>query len=59
MENTAKMFRKHPIERQMSSTEAERMEEMGQFLKHLDPDTRKIPRELEKLQLKVIVLHHL
>ena len=29
-------------------------EDMGQFLNHLNPDTRKITRRLEKLQLKII-----
>ena len=29
-------------------------EDMGQFLYHLDPNTRKITRRLEKLQLKII-----
>ena len=30
------------------------VEDMGQFLYHLDPNTRKITRRLEKLQLKII-----
>ena len=28
-------------------------EDLGQFLYHLDPDTRKITRRLKKLQLKM------
>ena len=30
------------------------VEDMGQFLYHLDPDTRKITRRLEKIKLKII-----
>ena len=29
-------------------------EDRGQFLYHLDPETRKVTRRLEKLQLKII-----
>ena len=29
-------------------------EDMGQFLYYLDPDTRKITRQLEKIKLKII-----
>ena len=29
-------------------------EDMGQFLYHLDPNTRKITRSLEKIKLKII-----
>ena len=36
-----------------SMVESAWTEDMGQFLYHLDPDTRKI-RRLEKLQLKII-----
>ena len=35
-----------------SMAESAWAEYMGQFLYHLDPDTRKITKGLEKLQLK-------
>ena len=37
-----------------SMVESTWAEDMGQFLYHLDLDTRKITRRLEKLQLKII-----
>ena len=35
-----------------SMVESAWVEDMGQFLYHLDPDTRKITRSLEKNQIK-------
>ena len=37
-----------------SMVESTLAEYMGQFLLHLDPDTRKITKRLDKLQLKII-----
>ena len=37
-----------------SMVESTCAEDMGQFLYHLDPDTRKITRRLEKIKLKII-----
>ena len=37
-----------------SMVESTWAEDMGQFLYHLDPDTRKITRSLDKMELKII-----
>ena len=37
-----------------SMVESTWAEDMGQFLYHPDPDTRKITRSLEKMKLKII-----
>ena len=37
-----------------SIVESAWVEDMGQFLYHLDPDTRKITRKLEKIKAKII-----
>ena len=37
-----------------SMVESTWVEDMGQFLYHLDPGTRKIARRLEKLQFKIM-----
>ena len=37
-----------------SMIESDWAEDMGQFLYHLDPDTKKITRSLEKIKLKII-----
>ena len=37
-----------------STVESAWAENMGQFIYHIDPDTRKITRRLEKVQLKMI-----
>ena len=37
-----------------SMVESTWAEVMGQFLYHLDPNTRKITRSLEKIKLKII-----
>ena len=50
----------HKIQTKLS-TESAWAEDMGQFLYYLDPNTRKITRRREKLQLKMInkVFHRL
>ena len=37
-----------------SMVESPWTEDMGQFLYHLDPDTRKITRRLERIKFKII-----
>ena len=43
-----------PLVMTKSMVESAWAEDMGQFLYHLDPNTRKITRKLEKLQMKII-----
>ena len=43
-----------PLMTTKSMVESAWAEDMGHFLYHVDPDTRKITRRLEKLQLKII-----
>ena len=43
-----------PLMMTKSMVESTWAEGMGQFLYHMDPDSRKITRNLEKLQLKIM-----
>ena len=37
-----------------SMVESDWADDMGQFLYHIDPDTRKITRSLEKIKLEIM-----
>ena len=47
-----------PLMTSESMVESTGIEELGQFLYHLDTDTRKMTRSLEKLPLKIVVFHY-